>query len=78
MDRMEQHGTPVVEFWTTRRVLQVTGLSRSGLYRRIEDGSFPEPRKYRGSDTNYWPHTEVVAWQRAEIGADEFDQLLVA
>lgn len=72
---MGQHGTPV-EFWPTRRVLAAIGLSKSEMYRRIDEGSFPRPRKYQGTNINFWPSPEVIAWQRAELGDNEFEALL--
>lgn len=75
MDRMGRIETPI-EFWGTRRVLEIVGLSKSELYRLMAEGDFPKPRKYRGKEKNFWPSSEVVAWQRAQIGDDEFEALL--
>ena len=45
-------------------VLDMTGLSRSSLYRRIDDGTFPAPLLL-GGDTSRavgWLESEVIAW----------------
>jgi len=38
-----------------------TGLSRSSLYRKMRDGSFPEPLKISARAVR-WPESEVAAW----------------
>ena len=45
-----------------------TGLSRSGLYRRIAAGDFPAPCKL-GVRASAWPESEVSAWCEARIAA---------
>ena len=67
--------TPV-EFWRMKRVSEVTGLSKSEVYRRVEAGCFPKPRKYPDSHMDFWISVEVIEWQRDVVGADEFDALL--
>lgn len=67
-----------IEFWRLKKVIDVTGLSKSEIYRRMELGSFPQPKKYPDSNMNYWVSKQVVEWQRAILGADEFDELLSA
>ena len=70
-------GNQTIELWRMERVTEVTGLSRSEIYRRIASGKFPAPRKYRDCARTYWLSYEVEAWVREEIGmADEYDALL--
>ena len=46
--------------WRMPRVLEETGLSRSALYRHIDAGRFPKPKKL-GPRTNVWPASQVEA-----------------
>lgn len=49
-------------FLRKRDVLKVTGLSKSTLYREINEGSFPKPKQItRGSVA--WSAAEIAAWQ---------------
>lgn len=55
------------------QVLEVTGLSRSSLYRRINDGTFPKPLRL-GGDTSRaigWLESEVTAWIASRPRATE-------
>jgi prophage regulatory protein len=47
-------------------VLARVGMSRSALYRRIEAGDFPAPRK-NGCRISYWIDSEITDWQRAQM-----------
>lgn len=60
-----------IEFWRLKRVCQVTGLSKTEIYRRVEAGRFPQPRKYPDSIMNFWPSTTIVAWQAEVLGGYE-------
>jgi predicted DNA-binding transcriptional regulator AlpA len=65
-----------VEFWPLDTVLRKVGLSRSEIYRRQRDGSFPASRNYRHSSRRYWLSSDVRRWQAEElagapIGDDE-------
>jgi prophage regulatory protein len=44
-----------------RQVLEQTGLSRSVLYRLVDDGSFPRPVKL-GERSIAWRSEDVDAW----------------
>lgn len=44
-----------------KRVLAATGLSRSGLYKKVSDGTFPAPIKI-GTRSAAWIEAEVAAW----------------
>ena len=45
-------------------VLTRTGLARSTVYRKMRDGSFPEPLKI-GARAVRWPESEIEAWLAA-------------
>ena len=42
------------------------GLSRSQIYRLIQEGAFPPPVKI-GGQVSVWPDNEISAWQRAAL-----------
>ena len=56
----------------TRDVLRITGISRSTLWRRIRDGSFPAGFRLggRGSRCVGWREGDVLAWleSRERVG----------
>lgn len=56
-----------VEFWPLDTVLQKVGLSRSEIYRRQRDGSFPNSRPYRNSSRRFWLSSDVRRWQANEL-----------
>ncbi|WP_083274626.1 AlpA family phage regulatory protein [Novosphingobium resinovorum] len=64
-----------LEFWRLQRVCEVTGLSKSEIYRRVDEQRFPAPRKYPGSSMNFWPSNVVQNWQMSVLG-DGFEELL--
>lgn len=43
-------------------VEKVTGLSRSTIYRRIEQGTFPRPFDLGGNAVR-WRETDLIAWR---------------
>lgn len=43
-------------------VLSRTGLSRSGLYQRMAEGTFPRARRTPGEHGVWWIESEVAAW----------------
>lgn len=47
-----------------QRVIQVTGLSRSSIYRLEREGEFPSRRRL-GPNTVGWLEEDVVAWMRS-------------
>ncbi|PAL23522.1 AlpA family transcriptional regulator [Sphingopyxis sp. GW247-27LB] len=58
------------EFWRLPTVLKVTGLSRAQIYRRINDGSFPKAKSYRGGGrTVFWLSSDIRNWQQEELAA---------
>lgn len=69
--------TGTVDFLSMKAVLQRTGLSKTEIYRKIAAGTFPRQRSYRDNPKKvFWASSEVAAWQRSQIGDDEFEALL--
>jgi len=50
-------------------VIEVTGLSKSSIRRRIEAGSFPKPIK-DGARCTRWRAGDVTNWLRARVSAN--------
>src|SRR3546814_8967939 len=50
-----------------REVLRMTGLSRSTLYRRIADGTFPAPVSLGGSAKG-WRRSDLEEWEQDPAG----------
>lgn len=55
-------------FLRMKAVVSRTGLSRSTIYSRIKDGTFPEPVKI-GPRASAWPSDAIDAWQQKQIAA---------
>lgn len=55
------------DFWRLARVIEVTGLSRTTIYRRIKARTFPAGRPYHHSTGVFWLDTEIREWQRREL-----------
>ena len=51
-----------VRFLRLPEVRDRVGLSRSQIYRLIQDGSFPAPLKIR-PQVSVWPDADIVRWQ---------------
>ena len=51
-----------------KNVIELTGLSRSTLYRLIENGDFPTGVKLT-QHTVAWPASEVADWIQSRIAA---------
>ena len=67
------------EFWRLTRVVEVTGLSKSEIYRQIGKGMFPPSRAYRNAPMRrFWTSIEVQRWQAQQVGEDEWSALLGA
>lgn len=49
-------------------VIGMTGLSRSAIYRRIANGTFPS-QIHLGSRTSAWSQREVAAWVDQQLAA---------
>lgn len=61
--------TPL-EFWRLPTVMEKVGLSKSEIYRRVAEGTFPRPRKYPGSEKTFWLSRDVLTWQLEAIGIE--------
>jgi prophage regulatory protein len=44
-------------------VIQIAGLGKTMIYRKVRDGSFPPPYKPGGSATR-WSEAEIRNWKR--------------
>lgn len=55
------------DFWRLARVVEVTGLSRTTIYRRIKARTFPASRPYSRSSGVFWLATDIREWQRREL-----------
>lgn len=81
MEQGQSHTGPLsaqhVEFWRLKRVCEVTGISKSEIYRQIADGRFPQPKNYRDSPgKKFWLSTQIKDWQRQQLNDDDFGDLL--
>jgi predicted DNA-binding transcriptional regulator AlpA len=65
-----------IEFWPLDTVITKVGLSRSEIYRRAKDGSFPASRAYKNSTRRFWLSSDVRAWQRSELAGVDADGLI--
>lgn len=65
-DALKGHGATMNNDRYLRRteVEKVTGLSRSTIYRRIDQGTFPRPFDLGGNAVR-WRETDLVAWKSA-------------
>ena len=52
--------------WRLPTVLAQTGLSKSEIYRRINNGTFPKPLTL-GARAVAWPAAEIDAWVKSLI-----------
>lgn len=50
-----------------KQVESRTGLSRSTIYLRIQEGTFPKPIKLGGSRAVGWLENEITAWLAEHI-----------
>lgn len=65
------------ELWRLPRVIEVTGLSKSEIYRRVGEGKFPKARPYKDiPNKRFWVSSEVQRWQAQQVGEDEWAALL--
>jgi prophage regulatory protein len=49
-----------------------TGLSRSSIYRLMDEGKFPRPRR-TGHRAVAWPSVEIDAWKASRPFADAME-----
>lgn len=59
--------TDDTEFWPLKEVVRRTGLSRSEIYRRAKEGTFPASRSYRGSTRVFWVSGSVRQWMAGQL-----------
>lgn len=75
------------EFWSLKRVVEVTGVSKTEVYRQMNLGLFPKSNGYRDTPKKrFWLSNDIKQWQqeqfakrRPEIDAEidsDFDELL--
>ena len=57
------------DFWRLAKVREVTGLSRTTIYRRMKARTFPEGRSYYRSSGVFWLATDIREWQRRELSS---------
>lgn len=60
------------ELWRRPKVLEATGLSKTSLYRRINENTFPAPISLGSgikTRTKVWISTEVNQWISEVIAA---------
>ena len=65
----ERPGAKVPIFLPRAEVERRVGLRRSAIYRRMQEGKFPQPVHDIDSATVWWLESEIEAWQRARIAA---------
>ena len=69
---IEQETRKQVRFLRLPEVLARTGLSRSTIYVRLDQGRFPRPVSL-GARAVGWIESEVAEWMRARIAASRSD-----
>ena len=69
---IEQKKPGKVRFLRLPKVLARTGLSRSTIYVRLEQGRFPQPVSLGGRAVG-WIEEEVDEWMRERIVASRSD-----
>ena len=52
-----------MKFLRMKQVMELTGLSRTGVYLSVERGEFPQPIKL-GCKAIAWVESEVNAWMK--------------
>jgi len=66
----------MTKFLKRKKVLEISGLSSSALYRAIAAGAFPRPRRL-GARSVAWREDEVLEWieTRPKAGLAEEGQI---
>ncbi len=65
-DELRDSARPLV-FLPRREVERRVGMSKSTIYRRVADKTFPAPVYDVESSSAWWLEHEVDAWQRARV-----------
>lgn len=56
------------EFWNLKRVTEITGISKSEVYRQMRLGLFPKSNAYRASPKKrFWLSNDVKRWQQEQM-----------
>ena len=56
-----------------RQVEEITGMSRSSIYRMMQDGEFPRPVRI-GPAAVRWKASDITAWMESRpVARGEFD-----
>ena len=64
---MDTTQTPNFRVIRLPTVLAKTGVSRATIYRLVERGDFPQPRRL-SERTSVWDEAEVDGWLKARLG----------
>ena len=59
-------GDAAVEFWRMKKVMAITGLAKSTLYKMIAEGNFPAPVKL-SERSSAFISTEVMGWLNSRV-----------
>lgn len=66
---------PNEAFWRLPAVMARVGLSKSEIYRRAKEATFPKSRKYQsgasGDKAAFWLASEIRRWQQQELNQVE-------
>ena len=62
--------TTAPRFLRLPEVLQITGMSKTFIYDRINDGTFPKQIQL-GSRTVVWNEQEVIKWMEDQMAPDD-------
>ena len=58
-----------------RQVEEITGMSRSAIYKRMQEGEFPRPVRI-GPTAVRWRTGDIAAWVESRpVAKGEFDRL---
>ena len=66
---MTQENQNMLRILRRKQVESRTGLSRSTIYARIAEGSFPSPIDLGGGRAVGWVEAEIEAWLQARIAS---------
>lgn len=61
-----------IRFLKLHEVMHLVALSRSSIYRRISEGTFPASRRYHDRTGVFWISVEIERWQAEQVGRDEW------
>jgi predicted DNA-binding transcriptional regulator AlpA len=65
---VDERTTVHAEFWNLKRVTEITGISKSEVYRQMRLGLFPKSNAYRASPKKrFWLSNDVKRWQQEQM-----------